>query len=74
MMTKQGSRAVFDSLLAKTHVQHALVQPDGRHNEFPAVSLRQFSCHCSRANTLRPWLPWFSLMRPQTAFKPPTTR
>lgn len=73
MMIKQGSRAVFDSLLAKTHVQHALVQPDGRHNEFPTVSLRHLSCHRSKANTLRPWLPWSSSMRLRTAFKPPTT-
>ena len=37
-MAKNDPRPVFDSLLAKTHVQHALVQPDGRHNEFLTVS------------------------------------
>jgi len=31
------SRTGFDSLLAKTHVQHALIQPDGRHNDVPTV-------------------------------------
>jgi hypothetical protein len=38
IMPSQGSRVVFDNLLAKTHVQHALVQLDGRYNELPAVS------------------------------------
>lgn len=38
MMTNQGSRTVLDSLLAKTHVQHALVQSAGGHNELPSVS------------------------------------
>ena len=37
-MAKNDPRTVFDRLLAKTHVQHALIQPDGRHNEFPSVS------------------------------------
>ncbi|EAQ83315.1 hypothetical protein CHGG_09719 [Chaetomium globosum CBS 148.51] len=36
-MVNQESRAVLDSLLTKTHVQHALVQSDGRHNELPSV-------------------------------------
>ncbi|KAK3290736.1 uncharacterized protein B0H64DRAFT_447025 [Chaetomium fimeti] len=36
-MTNPGSRTVLDSLLAKTHVQHALVQLDGRHNELPSA-------------------------------------
>ncbi|GAB1317604.1 Oxidoreductase AflY [Madurella fahalii] len=36
-MGQQGSRAAFDSLLAKTHVQHALVQPGGQHNDIPAA-------------------------------------
>ncbi|KAK0625331.1 hypothetical protein B0T17DRAFT_270311 [Bombardia bombarda] len=34
-MGQHESRAVFDSLLAKTHVEHALLQPDGRHNDIP---------------------------------------
>ncbi|KAK3305743.1 uncharacterized protein B0T15DRAFT_485295 [Chaetomium strumarium] len=42
-MAAQGSRAVFDSLLAQTHVQHALLQPDDRYNEIP------FTCRFQRA-------------------------
>jgi hypothetical protein len=38
IMPSQGSRVIFDNLLAKTHVQHALVQLDGQYNELPAVS------------------------------------
>ncbi|KAK3321653.1 hypothetical protein B0H66DRAFT_618640 [Apodospora peruviana] len=34
-MGQQVSRTVFDSLLAKTHVEHALIQPDERHNNIP---------------------------------------
>ncbi|KAL2137137.1 hypothetical protein VTI74DRAFT_8769 [Chaetomium olivicolor] len=37
MLTQQGARSAFDKLLAKTHVQHALLQPDGRYNEIPGA-------------------------------------
>ncbi|AEO68068.1 uncharacterized protein THITE_2145306 [Thermothielavioides terrestris NRRL 8126] len=40
-MAHQGSRAAFDSLLAKAHVQHALLQPDGSHNDIPGVGLEE---------------------------------
>ncbi|KAK3384955.1 hypothetical protein B0H63DRAFT_522306 [Podospora didyma] len=36
-MGQQVSRAALDTLLAKTHVQHALLQPDGRHNDTPTA-------------------------------------
>ncbi|KAK4143089.1 uncharacterized protein C8A04DRAFT_37806 [Dichotomopilus funicola] len=36
-MTKSTSRATFDRLLAAVHVQHALVRPDGTHNELPSA-------------------------------------
>lgn len=36
-MGQQASRSAFDSLLTRTHVQHALIQPDGRHNDVPTV-------------------------------------
>ncbi|KAK0611590.1 hypothetical protein B0T14DRAFT_441322 [Immersiella caudata] len=36
-MGQQISRTVFDGLLAKTHVQHALIQPNGRHNDLPTI-------------------------------------
>ncbi|KAK0725326.1 hypothetical protein B0H67DRAFT_641768 [Lasiosphaeris hirsuta] len=36
-MGQQQSRPVFDALLAKTHVQHALIQPDGVHNDAPTA-------------------------------------
>ncbi|KAK3942050.1 hypothetical protein QBC46DRAFT_448146 [Diplogelasinospora grovesii] len=36
-MGQEGCRAVFDSLLAKTHVGHALVQPDGSRNTIPTM-------------------------------------
>lgn len=62
MAQQKSSRAVFDSLLAKTHVQHALIQPDGRHNEIPGVSqvpvgmalpplARWVGSHCPTTNT-----------------------
>jgi hypothetical protein len=38
-MGQQVSRLAFDSFLTKTHVQHALIQPDGRHNDIPTVSM-----------------------------------
>ncbi|KAK4231962.1 oxidoreductase AflY [Podospora fimiseda] len=34
-MGQQTSRAVFDGVLTKTHVEHALVQQDGQHNDLP---------------------------------------
>ncbi|KAK4157693.1 hypothetical protein C8A00DRAFT_29378 [Chaetomidium leptoderma] len=37
MTETQEPRVVFDRLLAKTHVQHALVQPGGRYNEIPSA-------------------------------------
>jgi hypothetical protein len=37
IMGQQESRLVYDSLLTKTHVGHALRQADGRHNEVPIV-------------------------------------
>jgi hypothetical protein len=48
-MGQQISRTVFDGLLAKTHVQHALIQPDGRHNDVPTVTF-------SSATISRGWL------------------
>ncbi|KAK0612660.1 hypothetical protein B0T17DRAFT_544229 [Bombardia bombarda] len=38
-MGQHESRAVFDSLLARTHVEHALLQPEDRHNEILMVRL-----------------------------------
>ncbi|KAL2144705.1 hypothetical protein VTI28DRAFT_8643 [Corynascus sepedonium] len=35
-MARQVPRTAFDHLLAKSHVQHALVQPDGRYNDIPS--------------------------------------
>jgi hypothetical protein len=37
MMAQPSSQATFNSLLTKTHVQHALIQPGGRHNDLPTV-------------------------------------
>ncbi|KAK3985621.1 oxidoreductase AflY [Cladorrhinum sp. PSN332] len=34
-MGQQTSRTVFDGVLTKTHVEHALVQHDGQHNDLP---------------------------------------
>lgn len=34
-MGQQNSRVVFDGVLTKTHVEHALVQQDGQHNDLP---------------------------------------
>ncbi|KAK1831215.1 hypothetical protein QBC39DRAFT_372098 [Podospora conica] len=34
-MAQPSTQATFNSLLTKTHVQHALIQPDGRHNDLP---------------------------------------
>ncbi|KAK4124604.1 hypothetical protein N657DRAFT_572047 [Parathielavia appendiculata] len=48
-MAPAGSQAVFDSLLAKTHVQHALVQGDGRRNEVPAVPDEETKAQFQRA-------------------------
>ncbi|KAK0673600.1 hypothetical protein QBC41DRAFT_352497 [Cercophora samala] len=36
-MGQQVSRPVFDSKLTKSHVEHALIQQDGRHNDIPTV-------------------------------------
>ncbi|KAK4242871.1 hypothetical protein C8A03DRAFT_39819 [Achaetomium macrosporum] len=36
-MATRDSRSVFDSLLAQTHVQYALLLPDDRHNEIPSA-------------------------------------
>lgn len=36
-MGQQNSRPVFDSKLTKSHVEHALIQQDGRHNDIPTV-------------------------------------
>ncbi|KAK4203582.1 hypothetical protein QBC40DRAFT_316332 [Triangularia verruculosa] len=36
-MGQQTSRPVFDSKLTKSHVEHALIQQDGRHNDIPTV-------------------------------------
>ncbi|KAK4192256.1 oxidoreductase AflY [Podospora australis] len=36
-MGQQTSRPAFDCLLTKTHVLHALVQQDGRHNDIPTA-------------------------------------
>ena len=36
-MEQPNSQATFTSLLTKTHVQHALIQQDGRHNDLPTV-------------------------------------
>lgn len=36
-MGQRKSSLVFDNLLAKSHVGHALRQPDGRRNEVPMV-------------------------------------
>ncbi|KAK4178504.1 hypothetical protein QBC36DRAFT_182541 [Triangularia setosa] len=36
-MGPQASRPVFDSKLIKSHVEHALIQQDGRHNDIPTV-------------------------------------
>lgn len=37
-MGQNISRAAFDGLLAKTHVEHALIQPNDGHNDIPTVS------------------------------------
>lgn len=37
VMAQPSSQATFNSLLTKTHVQHALIQPGGRHNDLPTV-------------------------------------
>lgn len=37
VMAQPSSQAAFNSLLTKTHVQHALIQPGGRHNDLPTV-------------------------------------
>ncbi|CAP64570.1 uncharacterized protein PODANS_5_8450, partial [Podospora anserina S mat+] len=37
-MGQQNSRPVFDSKLIKSHVEHALIQQDGRHNDIPTAS------------------------------------
>ncbi|KAK0721415.1 hypothetical protein B0T21DRAFT_386287 [Apiosordaria backusii] len=37
-MGQQTSRPVFDSKLTKTHVEHALIQQDGRHNDIPTTA------------------------------------
>ncbi|KAK4160110.1 oxidoreductase AflY [Cladorrhinum sp. PSN259] len=34
-MGQQTSRTVFDGFLTRTHVEHALVQQDGQHNDLP---------------------------------------
>ncbi|VBB81806.1 Putative protein of unknown function [Podospora comata] len=36
-MGQQNSRPVFNSKLTKSHVEHALIQQDGRHNDIPTV-------------------------------------
>src|SRR5437016_50736 len=36
-MAQQDARAVFDSLLTKTHVRHALYQPGNLRNKVPSV-------------------------------------
>jgi hypothetical protein len=74
MMAERVSRAVFDGLLAKTHVQHALVQLDGQYNQLPSVSLRPAEICSSRTNTSRPWLRCFFLTENQTSFRQRTTR
>ncbi|KAK3896926.1 hypothetical protein C8A05DRAFT_39528 [Staphylotrichum tortipilum] len=66
-MAQKSSRAVFDSLLTKTHVQHALIQPDGRHNEIPgalatllflgATPDRLEAAYASIKDDLGPWEP-----------------
>jgi len=43
-MGQGTSRSVFDSLLAKTHIEHALIQPDGGHNDIPTVRISLLWC------------------------------
>ncbi|KAK3376649.1 hypothetical protein B0T24DRAFT_677529 [Lasiosphaeria ovina] len=66
-MGQHQSRAAFDSLLVKTHVQHALLQPDGRHNDTPTALATLFylgatpdqlqDAYDSETAGLRPWNP-----------------
>ena len=37
-MGQPGAQDRFESLLYKTHVEHALLQPEDTHNEIPIVS------------------------------------
>lgn len=74
MMTNQGSKTVLDSLLAKTHVQHALVQLDGRHNELPSVSASHHGIIRPRTNTTRRWLLCSSSVGPRMASSGHMTR
>lgn len=37
-MGQPGAQDQFESLLYKTHVEHALLQPEDTHNEIPTVS------------------------------------
>ncbi|KAK5662580.1 hypothetical protein OQA88_8493 [Cercophora sp. LCS_1] len=41
-MAQQSSRSEFDRLLAKTHVEHALIQSSGRHNDVPTALATAF--------------------------------
>ncbi|KAK1757250.1 oxidoreductase AflY [Echria macrotheca] len=66
-MGQQVSRAAFDGLLTKTHVQHALIQPDGRHNDVPTAlatlvmldgtSAQLQAVYESESAGLRAWVP-----------------
>lgn len=38
-MHQERVRSVFDRLISKTHVEHALIQPNGQHNDIPPVSI-----------------------------------
>lgn len=43
-MHQERLRAVFDSLVSKTHVTHALIQPDDYHNDIPTVGVQSIIC------------------------------
>jgi hypothetical protein len=74
MMTNQGSRTVLDSLLAKTHVQHALVQSAGEHNELPSVSAYHHGVIRPKTNPTRLWLLCSSWVGNQMASRGHMTR
>ncbi|KAK4096749.1 hypothetical protein N658DRAFT_480080 [Parathielavia hyrcaniae] len=67
MTDPAASRAVFDSLLAKTHVQHALIQGGDRHNELPTALATVFfldagpdrlqATYDSMKGSIAPWKP-----------------